>query len=122
MKVANFVGVKDKEPIKVKVYIEDKIDVPQFIKCPVTGATLKLSGTPSDTQEEPQKQSLVIRNLSDEELDKQAAEMAKSQMKDFEDNPSKWPNVEDLKKFDEKHWTSEFKKVLKKQGKLEAVK
>jgi hypothetical protein len=122
MKVANFVGVKDKESIKTKVFIEDGVDVPEFIKCPITGAPLKLSGTPATTQEKPLKQNIIIRNLSEDELDKQASVMAKAQMKDFEDNPSKWPNVEDLKKFDEKHWISEFKKVLKKQGTLEVVK
>lgn len=121
MFVASFIGVKKGKAISAKVFIEDGLDQPLYVKHP-SGVILRRRGSFEKTSSKPEKGSLLISAMQKEELEKLAKKQAEEQVANLKEAPEAWENGAELAKLPESHWVSEFKKALSKTGKTTEVK
>lgn len=118
-KFANYTGIKNKKPIKVRVFIEDGLEAPAFVKH--LGITYKKVSKVEDTKDAPAKGDLVLKKFSDAEVKQRAEKDAEQFMKDLEENPDVYENAEELSKKPKTHWVSEFSKVYKRTGNISTI-
>ena len=121
MKKVTYTGVFSKKPLRVSVFVSDTLEVPFHIKHPKNGVTLKRVGKIEDSEEEPKKGDILIREFSEEELDKVAKKEAEAIMKDIDENPENYEGADDLKLLPFEHWESEVRRTYSKLGKLTTV-
>lgn len=117
MKFANYIGVKNKKPIKAVAYFEGSITSPLFFS--FEGATFKRKGETKDTNEEPKRGDILFSNFSKEDLDKKSSELGKKFYEDIQKSPDSYE--ENIVKFDEKHWVGEYRKLLQQSGNITRV-
>lgn len=118
-KFANYTGLKNKKPIKVRVFIEDGLEAPAFVKN--LGITYKKVSNVQDTKEEPKKGDFVLSKFTQEEIKERAEKDAADFIKDLKDNPDVYENAEELSKKSKNHWVSEFSKVYKRTGNIKTI-
>ena len=118
MKKVTYTGVVGKKPTRETVFIEDTLEIPFHIKHPKNGSTLKRVGKVVDTDEKPLQGSFVIREFTDEELQKLSEKEASTIMRDIDENPENYEGADELKLLPIEHWQSEVKRTYAKLGKL----
>lgn len=111
--------VKNKKPLKIKVFIDKGVVAPAFLKN--GNDNYRKVGEIKKSEDGPAAGDFLLKAFTKEEIAKKAGADADSMMKDISKNPSLYENGEKLKKLPRSHWVSEFEKVYKNSGHLTKV-